>query len=526
MSELPEGWATSTLGDLIAADGLFTDGDWVESKDQDPDGEVRLIQLADIGEARFVDKSDRHLTREKADELRCTFLRRGDLLVARMPDPLGRCCVFPLDGEERYVTVVDVCVVRAGADGVDRDYLMWAINGRAARDQIVALQSGSTRKRISRKNLSTISVPVPPASEQSRIVERLELLFAEIESGINSLVAARNALELYRQSLLNAAFDGRLTAEWRADNVDELEAPELLSVRIQQERESRYATAFEGWKTACEQWENGGREGKKPAKPKRVSPSVWDPSASLAASLPSEWLCCPLSDLFWVSPKNGLYKPSGEYGSGVPIIRIDDFYDGRMIRESGFKRVSVGPDELSEFQVQEGSMLINRVNSLSHLGKCAAPTNLQEPTVFESNIMRCHLVGDASMISWVVRYLSSSEGRSRLTKGAKHAVNQASINQADVGNTLVPLCSRDEQTEIVRILDSRLSAADALAEEIEAGLKRADALRQSILTQAFSGKLVPQDPDDEPASVLLDRIRAERAAKPKPKRRRKAKEPS
>ncbi|MDM2059987.1 restriction endonuclease subunit S, partial [Mycobacteroides abscessus] len=96
------------LADLLS-DGLFVDGDWVESKDQDPDGDVRLIQLADVGDGVFRDRSSRFLTSEKAKELRCTFLEPGDVLVARMPEPLGRACIFPGVGQPA-VTAVDVCI--------------------------------------------------------------------------------------------------------------------------------------------------------------------------------------------------------------------------------------------------------------------------------------------------------------------------------------------------------------------------------------------------------------------------------
>src|SRR5262245_42265304 len=109
--ELPEGWCITTLQSLIGPDGVFTDGDWVESKDQDPDGDVRLIQLADVGDGAYRNRSTRFLTSAKAKELACTFLKKGDILVARMPDPLGRACIFPGD-IKAAVTVVDVCIVR------------------------------------------------------------------------------------------------------------------------------------------------------------------------------------------------------------------------------------------------------------------------------------------------------------------------------------------------------------------------------------------------------------------------------
>ena len=88
-SNLPEGWAVTTIPDLIAETGVFDDGDWVESKDQDPLGEVRLVQLADVGDGEYRNRSSRFLTQAKADELRCTALQPGDVLIARMPEPLG-----------------------------------------------------------------------------------------------------------------------------------------------------------------------------------------------------------------------------------------------------------------------------------------------------------------------------------------------------------------------------------------------------------------------------------------------------
>src|SRR5678809_89507 len=122
--DLPRGWAISRLEALVGPDGLMTDGDWVESKDQDPNGEVRLIQLADIGDGSFLDKSSRFLTQAKAEELNCTFLNRCDVLISRLGEPLGKTCVFPgLD--QRCVTVVDVHVVRPSSDEVSREWLVY-----------------------------------------------------------------------------------------------------------------------------------------------------------------------------------------------------------------------------------------------------------------------------------------------------------------------------------------------------------------------------------------------------------------
>jgi type I restriction enzyme, S subunit len=157
----------------IAKNGLFCDGDWVESKDQDPNGQIRLIQLADIGKGEFLDKSARFMNKETAKKLRCTFLKKNDILIARMPDPIGRCCLFPYDENEKYVTVVDICILRLSKD-FDNRYIKHVINTRNLLYQINRQITGTTRKRISRKKLGEIDIPLPPLSTQQQIARILD----------------------------------------------------------------------------------------------------------------------------------------------------------------------------------------------------------------------------------------------------------------------------------------------------------------------------------------------------------------
>ena len=173
MSILPSSWKEISLGDVVGESGLFVDGDWVESKDQDENGDVRLIQLADVGSGEFLDKSSRYLTSTKAAELRCTHLRPGDLLVARMPDPIGRACIFP-GTHQPCVTVVDVCIVRPDPYLVDARWLMWVSNSPQFQWQIGRFTTGTTRKRISRSNLQKLLLDLPPLAEQKRIAAILD----------------------------------------------------------------------------------------------------------------------------------------------------------------------------------------------------------------------------------------------------------------------------------------------------------------------------------------------------------------
>ncbi|CAD5915938.1 putative protein MJ1218 [Planktothrix agardhii] len=161
------------LKEVTGKTGIVVDGDWVESKDQDINGDVRLIQLADIGEGKFLDRSARFLTKETAKNLNCTYLRKGDILIARMPDPIGRACIFP-NIIQPCVTVVDVCVVRVDPDFVDNRWLMWILNSPHFRFQLTPFLSGTTRQRISRKNLESLEIPLPPIASQRRIADILD----------------------------------------------------------------------------------------------------------------------------------------------------------------------------------------------------------------------------------------------------------------------------------------------------------------------------------------------------------------
>ena len=291
--------------------------------------------------------------------------------------------------------------------------------------------TGTTRLKLTQTALKRIPVLVAPKAEQYRIVTKIEKLFSELDKGIESLKAARAELNVYRKAVLKHAFEGKLTAQWREENKDKLEPPEQLLDRIKKERKERYEQQLREWKAALKACEESGKSGKKPTKPKPVNdPSpISQKDRELLLDLPDNWAWVRLSQLFSISPQNGVYKPASEYGRGAQIIRIDDFYDGRLIRQTGFRKLRLSNEEIEKYKVQNSDLIINRVNSIEYLGKCALVKDLTENTVFESNIMRCCVIEDVISNAYVATYLASHEGRNRLCENAKHAVNQASINQ-------------------------------------------------------------------------------------------------
>ena len=504
-AELPEGWALASIDSIIPYDGVFYDGDWVESKDQDPNGDVRLIQLADVGDGVFCNQSARFLTSRKAAELRCTYLRKGDILIARMPDPLGRACVFPLDGDQRFVTAVDVCIVRTDHEQVDRTYLCYVINYLGVREQIEDLQTGTTRKRISRKKLATVKIPLPPSNEQRRIAAKINELFSELDKGIESLQNVHDQLATYRQAVLKHAFEGKLTAHWRAENKDNLYTREQLLQRIEQERTARYERQLNEWKAAVETWEATNRTGRKPSKPKKPDdpPQLGTDELADLPPLPQEHAYTYFANLGELERGTSKHRPRNDpelFGGPYPFIQTGEVKAAdRIIRE--YDRT------YNELGLAQSRLWPKGTLCITIAANIAETALLGFDGCFPDSVVGFTATETLVLPRYVELFIKSV--RTRIEAYAP-ATAQRNINLVVLESLVIPLCSLQEQRALLDRLEAIFSVINEQRREIEKHLHSADALRQSILRSAFTGQLVTQDATDEPASALLERIRAER----------------
>jgi type I restriction enzyme S subunit len=360
-NNLPDGWAIGTIPELLSKESLFSDGDWIETKDQDPNGEVRLIQLADIGEGFFKDKSDRFLTTKTAKKLNCTFLKTGDLLIARLPDPLGRCCIFPGDIRP-CVTAVDVCIVRVGESSAPHDWLMNVINSIPFRNKIERLSSGTTRKRISRKNLAIIEFPIAPLAEQKRIANKIEALQAKSKKAKKALETAKPLLDKLRQSILASAFRGDLTADWRKKNPD-VEPASVLLERIRVERRKKWE------ETELAKMRTNGKEPKDDKwKAKYKEPESVDNRG--LPELPENWCWVKLEEIALL--KGGITKGKKRKETdslkATPYLRVANVQRGYLDLEE-LSTIDATKTEISDLQLHSGDILFNEGGDRDKLGR-------------------------------------------------------------------------------------------------------------------------------------------------------------
>ena len=363
---------------------------------------------------------------------------------------------------------------------------------------------------------SALPVPIAPLNEQRRIVEEIDALFIEIDRGVESLQAAKKALTLYRHSLLKSAFQGRLTAEWRKQNADKLESPKALLTRIRAEREVRYKESVAAWQGALEQWRAGGGEGRRPAKPKQLDDiaPLRESELKRLPSIPEEWGFSRLGIYIeWIEAgKSFRCSETEPRADQVGVAKVSALTWGKY--DESESKTCLDEVKMNEsLFIQNGDFLLSRANTIDLVGAPVIAKKVTKRIMLSDKTLRIHFMPKDRRI--FLQYLRSPFGRFEIE--VRSTGNQGSmwnIGQDRIRNIIIPVFSEAEQAEIVQILDSRLDAAEKLNAELESALTRAEVLRQSILKKAFAGQLVSQDPDDEPASVLLARIRAERAEAP------------
>ena len=506
--EMPYGWAWATIEEMVDyRSGEFKDGDWIETKDQDSNGEIRLIQLADVGDGIFRNRSDRFMTHQKAIELNCTFLKKGDILVARMPEPLGRACLFPYIEENKYVTVVDVAIIRPSEYGINNKLLMNLINSPIIRKEIERLQTGTTRKRISRGNLSRIVFPIPPLNEQHRIVSKIEELFSDMDDGIANLKLAQNQLKAYRQALLKSAFEGKLTEQWRNENNPE--PAEKLLERIKDERKKRYEEELKLWKEAVKTWSKGKKKDKKPNKPSAPIdfPNLNQSDIDTLPDIPKNWKLVRNNEILYYVTSGSRDWKKYYSNNGSYFIRTQDIKTNKLdLNGAAFVDLPKNVEGKRSL-VQKGDLLMTITGA--NVGKVAYIKE-EIPEAYVSQSVALMKPVNIKIAPYLQLYFQSDVYGGKMISGLVYGVGRPVLSLENMREAPVVICSFEEQEKIISEIDSQFSIIENLEETINDGIQKSEFLRQSILKKAFEGKLVEQDPNDEPASELLKRIKIEK----------------
>ena len=453
-----------------------------------------------------------------------TPFREGDVLFAKITPCMenGKMAVVPPLKNDLGFGSTEFHVLRPYCE-TSAQYVYFFVSSESFRRDAEHNMTGAVgQRRVPTSYLADQFVPVPPAAEQRRIVAKIEELFSELDKGVESLKTARAKLKVYRQAVLKHAFEGKLTVQWRKKNKDTLETPKQLLVRIKRERAVRYERQLKEWKAAVKTWEENGN----PVKKRARTPKLEEIShLSLAEtetfpSLPAGWSYLQLG-LVIDEPKYGSSKKCDYDYKGTGVLRIPNVVRG-VVDASDLKGAHFDEDEKRTYDLRSGDILMIRSNgSVSIVGRCALISEAEEQYLYAGYLIRLRSNLATLLPEYFAALMSSHLLRTQIEYKAKSTSGVNNINSREIQSLIVPLCSLSEQEVVVERLSTSLSAINAIEAEIDGQLLKADALRQSILMKAFTGQLIAQDPSDEPASVLLDRIRAERGQTTKRTTRRK-----
>ncbi|MFH0729480.1 MAG: restriction endonuclease subunit S [Pseudomonadota bacterium] len=417
--------------------------------DLNDDVEVSFLPMSNVEEESG--KIDLKKTRKIKEVKRgYTPFMEGDILFAKITPCMENGKVAVAIGLKNGIGFgsTEFHVARP-IEKVSSKYIFYFLVQRVYRKNAQYNMTGSAgQRRVPKSFLCDSQIPIPPVPEQHRIVAKIEELFSSLDKGIETLKTAHQQLKVYRQAVLKWAFEGKLTNE----NVVDGELPE-------------------GWK-----WVDIG------------------------------FFLSPDKKGISTGPFGTMLKKSEHQNGGVAVLGIENIGEGVFQMPNKIFITKDKAKELNSFRVKADDIIISRSGTVGEI--CLVPKKM-ENSIISTNLIKVSINHNVLNAKYFVYLFQGGRVRQQvfdLCKGSSRAF----LNQAILKSLVFPYCPLPEQEAIVAAIESRLSVCDKIEESIEHSLKQAESLRQSILKQAFEGKLVPQDPNDEPANVLLTRIKAER----------------
>jgi type I restriction enzyme, S subunit len=498
-SHLPPGWCWTTLGELLREP--LRNGHSAKAS-QSGEG-VRTLTLSAVTYRNFCDENTK-LTVARPESVSDLWLQPGDIFIERSntPELVGTAALY--GGPANYAIFPDLLIRVRPHREVSERYIAAVLDRRETRWYFRRRAQGiaGSMPKIDQQTVELLRVPLAPATEQRRIVAKIEELFSDLDAGVAALERANANLKRYRAAVLMAAVGGRLTAEWR-ENHPHVEPASKLLDRILAERRRRWEAEQEAKFAASE---------KAPPKNWREKcAEPMPPDTENLPELPNGWCWARLDQLI-VYLRNGYFQRPTDDPGGIRLLRINAVRPMRVDLNE-VKYLKDVTADLSGYYVEDGDLLFTRYNgSLDLLGVVGMVRGCTEATVHPDKLIRVKAPPFAPLNEYLELACNVGWSRKHMRGRARTTAGQTGISGDDIRSMPVPLPPREEQQQILASVAERISHIAAAEEQIAADLRRAGRLRQSILKWAFEGKLVPQDPDDEPAGALLERIKAERGA--------------
>jgi type I restriction enzyme S subunit len=464
---LPKGWVEIELGQHVYIAGRIG---WrgLKADEYTQTGPI-FLSVPNLNYGDEVDFTKvNHISQGRYDESPEIKLNVGDTLLVKDGAGIGKLG-YVANLPSSATVNSSLLVVRPNDELLVDKYVFYYLKGPQFQQIALERITGSATPHLFQKDIKRLNVLVPPKGEQRRIVSKLEKLLGQMDTCQQRLVKIPMLLKRFRQSILAAACSGRLTADWREENaVVTNEAHEELPI---------------GWKPVC--------------------------VGNLIESL-----------------KYGTAQKCGYEKRGVPVLRIPNVVNG-TIDHADLKYAELPAKELDQLCLRPGDILLIRSNgSVSLVGKCALVRRTEAGFAYAGYLIRLRPNRTYIEPEFLNLVLGSFDIRLQIELEARSTSGVNNINGEEVRALRLSLPPLAEQQEIVRRVEGLFALADQIEARFEKARAQVEKLTPSLLARAFRGELVPQDPNDEPASVLLERIKKQQNGNESPKEAGNALTPS
>ncbi|MGD0339596.1 MAG: restriction endonuclease subunit S [Bacteroidota bacterium] len=465
-NELPERWIWTTLKEIIKVRNgyAFSSSDYRENG-------VLLVRQTNLSGDRVVLDNAIFLPKDYLSKYQEYEITKGDILVG-MSGSIGKICVYEYDEPALQNQRTGLLQFYESSTKHYVRYYFLILSSHFEK-----LAKGVAVQNISAKEIESVELPLPPLPEQQRIVAKIEELFTDLDAGVAALKQIQVQLKRYRQSVLKTAFEGKLTADWKKHQGDgKRETGAELLERIREERKKRLGSKYK-------------------------EPTPIDTSE--LPELPEGWVWARISDICDVV-RGGSPRPAGDsryYNGTIPFLKVADLTKDNNIYLNSFEFTIKEAGLRKTRQIHPNTLLLT--NSGATLG---VPKICMIEATMNDGIAALLNLDDCSNLYIYYFWQTKTKELRNINQGAA----QPNLNTTLIKDVIFPITSFEEQERIAMDIDRYFSVADAIEKTVEESLAQSERLRQSILKKAFEGKLVPQDPTDEPAEKLLERIKAER----------------
>jgi len=486
----------------------FKSKDFKKTKELEND--IPLIKQSQLNGDSVDLASAVYLPYEYLEKYKNYILNYGDVLIG-MSGSIGKLCIynqeFPSLQNQRTGKIEEL------ASGQIANKFFW-LYLQTVEAKLSEMSKGVGVQNVSGKTIEELPLSLPPLLEQKAIVAKIEQLFSELDNGIANLKTAQAKLKIYRQAVLKKAFEGELTCEWREKQTNLPTADELLE-QIKREREVHYKQQLEEWKQAVKEWEENSKNSNRPTKPRRLDDpkEISEDELEQLSKLPSIMSWVRLGQILW-SVKDGPHYSPKYSQSGIPFI------SGGNIRPNGidFENVKYISTELHQELSKRCKPQLNDV-----LYTKGGTTGIARVNTYDIDFnvwVHVAVLKTINMIEpFYLQHALNAHHCYKQSQQYTHGVGNQDLGLTRMVLITLPICSKEEQKQIVREIETRLSVCDKIEETITNSLAKSEALRQSILKKAFEGKLLSEQelqniknhPDFESAEELIKRIKKERS---------------